>query len=66
MELKNILTTNNDERLLSYGDLSKRWQIPMQTLRIWVMSGKLERVKLGRHVRFDPVYIRSLERDGLK
>ena len=53
-------------KLLSYKDLSARWQIPVQTLRIWVMEKKLKPLKLCRHVRFKLNYIQKLEEEGLK
>ncbi len=55
---------DEDEKWLSYRDLSVRWKIPVQTLRAWVMRGKLKTVKLGRHVRFSLTYITSLEEAG--
>jgi hypothetical protein len=53
-----------NEKWLSYSDLSERWQIPIQTLRIWFMKGKLRGVKLGRHVRFALSYICEIEAVG--
>ena len=53
------------EQLLTYKDLSERWQIPVNTLRIWVMQKRLNPKKLGRHVRFSPAYIREIEEKGL-
>jgi excisionase family DNA binding protein len=53
-----------NDRLLSYKDLSSRWQIPVNTLRIWVMKGHLKVVKLGRHVRFPLAYILAIEEAG--
>lgn len=52
-------------RLLSYKDLSARWQIPINTLRVWVMRGKLKVIKLGRLVRFLESYIIEIEQKGL-
>ncbi len=49
------------EKLLSYKDLSERWQVPINTLRIWVMEKKLKPIKLGRLVRFDESYIIEIE-----
>ncbi len=53
------------ESMLTYKDLSKRWQVSMNTLHIWVMQKKLKPVKLGRLVRFSETYIRELETKGL-
>jgi len=53
------------EQLLTYKDLSERWQIPVNTLRIWVMQKKLIPKKLGRHVRFSLAYIKEIEEKGL-
>jgi excisionase family DNA binding protein len=49
---------------LSYKDLSERLQIPVNTLRIWVMEKKLIPVKFGRLVRFSESYIQELEAKG--
>lgn len=53
-----------NEKLLSYKDLSKRWQVPVNTLRIWVMENKLKPIKLGRLVRFHENYIIKIELNG--
>jgi hypothetical protein len=53
-----------NDKLLSYKDLSARWQIPIQTLRIWVMAKKLKPLKLCRQVRFPLSYIRAIEEAG--
>lgn len=53
-------------KLLSYKDLSERWQIPINTLRIWVMEKKLKPIKFGRLVRFNEAYILEIERDGIR
>lgn len=52
-------------RLLTYEDLSERWQIPVSTLRIWVMQKRLNPKKLGHHVRFSQEYVREIEEKGL-
>ena len=52
-------------KLLSYKDLSERWQVRMTTLRVWVMEGKLKCIKLGRLVRFALSYIEEAEAKGL-
>jgi excisionase family DNA binding protein len=49
------------DRMLTYEDLSDRWQVSVQTLREWVMKKKLKPVKLGRLVRFPESYIREIE-----
>jgi excisionase family DNA binding protein len=51
--------------LLSYKDVSRRWQIPVNTLRIWVMEKRLKATKLGRLVRFKESYISEIETKGL-
>ncbi len=51
-------------RLLSYKDLSTRWQIPLNTLRVWVMEKKLKTIKLGKLVRFSQSYIEEIENRG--
>ena len=52
------------EKLLSYKDLSERWQIPINTLRYWVMEKKLKPIKLGILVRFSLSYIEDIENRG--
>lgn len=52
------------EKMLTYKDLSERWKIKINTLRIWVMQGKLKPLKLGRLVRFSEAYILELESNG--
>lgn len=54
------------EQFLNYKELSERWSIPIQTLRIWVMCKKLRPIKLSRHVRFKKSYIEKLEQEGIK
>lgn len=50
--------------LLTYKELSDRWKIPINTLRIWVMQGKLKPIKFSRLVRFSEAYISELETQG--
>ena len=50
---------------LTYIDLSERWKVPINTLRMWVMEGKLKPIKLGRLVRFLESYIIQIETTGL-
>jgi excisionase family DNA binding protein len=52
-------------RLLTYEDVSERWQVPLTTLRVWVMEGKLKPIKLGRLVRFLESYVAQIETTGL-
>ena len=52
-------------RLLCYKDLSERWQVPVTTLRVWVMEKRLKPIKLGRLVRFTERYIEESEAKGL-
>jgi hypothetical protein len=53
-------------KLLSYKDLSIRWQIPINTLRIWVMEKRLMPIKLGRLVRFSESYVMKKEAEGVR
>lgn len=49
-------------KLLKYEDLSERWQVPINTLRIWKMKGILAPIKLAGHlVRFSESQIIELE-----
>ena len=50
--------------LLTYKDLSERWQKPVSTLRVLVMKKKLKPIKLGRDVRFTIEYIEGIEAKG--
>ena len=52
-------------KLLSYKDLSERWQVRITTLRVWVMERRLKPIKLGRLVRFAESHIEELEAKGL-
>lgn len=52
------------EILLTYKDLSKRWQKPVSTLRVLVMKKKLKPIKLGRDVRFSENYVMEIENKG--
>jgi hypothetical protein len=51
-------------RLLTYKELSERWQKPVSTLRVLVMQKKLKPIKLGRDVRFSEGYIQEIENRG--
>lgn len=53
-------------KLLTYNDLAERWQLPVNTLRNWVMKKKLRPLKIGRLVRFREAYISELEQKGLQ
>lgn len=50
---------------MTYKDLSERLQVPVTTLRVWVMEGRLKPIKLGRLVRFSESYVAELESKGL-
>ena len=52
------------EKLLTYEDLSERWQKPKGVLRNLVMNKKLRPIKLGASVRFKKEYIEEIERKG--
>jgi len=52
-------------KFLTYKDLSERLNIPVGTLRIWVMEKKLIPVKFGRLVRFPESYVSELEQKGI-
>jgi len=54
------------DKLLAYKDVAERWQLPVNTLRIWVMKKKLTPVKMGRLVRFPVSYIIELEQKGIQ
>jgi hypothetical protein len=51
-------------KLMTYRDLSERWQKPVSTLRALVMKKKLRPIKLGRDVRFSMTYIEEIEAKG--
>ena len=53
------------EDYYSYEDLSKHWKVAVNTLRQWVMAGKLKpSMRLGRLVRFSESYILEIESKG--
>lgn len=54
-----------DGKLLTYEDVAERWQLPVGTLRLWVMKKKLVPIKFGRLVRFQESYIVELENKGI-
>ena len=51
-------------KLLTYGNLSDRWQKPVSVLRALVMRKKLKPIKLGSSVRFSQEYIEQIEEKG--
>ena len=53
------------DKNLTYQELSVRLGVPVGTLRIWKMQGKLKCVKFGRLVRFPEAYVLNLEQKGL-
>jgi hypothetical protein len=55
-----------NDRLMSYLDVSEKWQKPVSTLRYWVMQKKLIPIKLGRSVRFKESYILECEEKGVR
>lgn len=52
------------EKFFTYNELAERWKIRVNTLRIWVMQGKLKPMKFGRLVRFSESYILEIESNG--
>lgn len=53
------------ENFYTYDDLSERWKVAVNTLRQWVMVGKLvPSMRLGKLVRFSEVYIHEIESRG--
>lgn len=52
-------------KLLTYKDLSERLQVPINTLRVWKMEGKLKPIKLGRLVRFTEAQVQEIELKGV-
>ena len=40
-------------KLISYDDAAERTSVRPQTLRTWVMQGRIPHVKLGRRCLFD-------------
>jgi hypothetical protein len=65
MKNNNTTSTIEKEKFLTYVDLSNRWQIPVSTLRIYVMQRKLKPLKIRRHVRFKLSYIKEIENIGM-
>lgn len=53
------------ENFYTYDDLSERWKVAVNTLRQWVMAGKLvPSMRLGKLVRFSEAYIHEIESRG--
>jgi len=53
-----------EKQLLTYLTLSERWEIPVETLRVWVCKKKIPVVKLGRCVRFRLSDVIAIENNG--
>jgi hypothetical protein len=64
LHLGNNKRNSMQDKMLTYNDLSERWKIKINTLRLWVMQGKLKPLKLGRLVRFSESYILEKESNG--
>ncbi len=60
-----IRKVERSNKLLTYKDVAERWQLPIATLRLWVMKKKLVPVKFGRLVRFRESYILDVEQKGI-
>jgi len=53
------------EKFYTYEELSKRWQVAVNTLRQYVMAGILKpSMRIGRLVRFSESYILEIESKG--
>lgn len=49
----------------TYEELSHELGIPVGTLRIWKMQGRIEAVKFGSRVKFQREYVEELKRRGV-
>ena len=52
---------NPTVQLLTRGELSKRWNLSVETLKRWEKSGKLPFIKLGKEVRYRITVVEQIE-----
>lgn len=53
------------EKLLDYKQVSELVGLKVQTLRTWVMQGRLKPVKFGSRVKFQESYVEELLKKGV-
>jgi hypothetical protein len=54
-------TENPTVQLLTRGELSRRWNLSIETLKRWEKSGKLPFIKLGKEVRYRITVVEQIE-----
>lgn len=54
-------TENPTVQLLTRGELSRRWNLSVETLKRWEKSGKLSFFKLGKEVRYRITVVEQIE-----
>jgi len=54
-------TENSTVQLLTRGELSRRWNLSVETLKRWEKSGKLPFFKLGKEVRYRITVVEQIE-----
>lgn len=59
-----VVDNHKGSQFLTYKELASRWNLSVNTLRIWVMKGKIKPVRFGGAVRFPLSYILELESKG--
>ena len=52
---------NTSSQLLTRGELSRRWNLSVETLRRWEKSGKLPFFKLGKEIRYRTEAVEQIE-----
>ena len=54
-------TENPTVQLLTRGELSRRWNLSVETLKRWEKSGKLPFIKLGKEIRYRINVVEQIE-----
>ena len=52
---------NTSSQLLTRGDLSRRWNLSVETLKRWERAGKLPFFKLGKEIRYRLEAVEQIE-----
>ena len=55
---------NTSSQLLTRGELSRRWNLSVETLKRWEKAGRLPFFKLGKEIRYRLGTIEQIENDS--
>jgi len=55
---------NTSSQLLTRGELSRRWNLSVETLKRWEKAGKLPFFKLGKEIRYRLEAVEQIENDS--